>query len=133
MFVFIILIICGFFFFNSNFIYFTTITKQVHLTYIHHAHWYWCLRLCNLCVGANCSTQRKPTCPILFILFEYTFLYYTQSHLFTCIYRIALYYSMVTILDFHFRVYNPYTLISHSWTTVSYHFCTKNSKKYSLS
>ena len=68
----------------------------------------------------------------LYCLNLYIFIY-TQSHLSTCIYRIALYYSMVTILDFHFRVYNPYTLISHSWTTVSYHFCTKNSKKYSLS
>ena len=40
----------NFFFFNSNFIYFTTITKQVHSTYINHARWHHCLCLCGLCV-----------------------------------------------------------------------------------
>jgi len=29
--------------FKNQTIYFTTITKQVHLTYINHARWYWCL------------------------------------------------------------------------------------------
>jgi len=41
--------------------YYTTITKQVHITYINHGGWHVCLRLCNLCVGGNASTQRKPT------------------------------------------------------------------------
>ena len=37
-----------FLFSNSIFIYFTTITKQVHTTYINHGHWHWWLCLCSL-------------------------------------------------------------------------------------
>jgi len=38
-------------FFNSIFIYFTTITNHVHITYTNPARWYGWLRSCSLRVG----------------------------------------------------------------------------------
>ena len=45
----------------NTIIYFTTITKQVHTTYIIHARWHRCLCLCKSLCGGR-SIQRKPTC-----------------------------------------------------------------------
>ena len=36
--------------------------KRSYTTYINHACWHRCLRSDGLCVGANRSAQRKPTC-----------------------------------------------------------------------
>ena len=57
---------------SLNFIYFTTITKQVYnTTYINHARWHRCLRSDGLRVGGNRTARRKPTCLTwwLFLLF----------------------------------------------------------------
>ena len=45
-----------FYYLFSNVIYFTTIKKQVRITYTNPARWHWCL------CGRKRSTQRKPTC-----------------------------------------------------------------------
>mgnify|MGYP000318437319 CR=1 FL=1 len=42
---------------SLNFIYFTTITKQVYTTYINHAFWHQCLRSDGLPVGENWSAR----------------------------------------------------------------------------
>ena len=58
---------------SLNFIYFTTITKQViqhfyndyetsYTTYINHARWHRCLRSDGLRVEGHWSARRKPTC-----------------------------------------------------------------------
>ena len=48
---------------NPTYIYFTKITKQVHITYICHARWQQWLRLGSLLLGEGRSTKREPTCP----------------------------------------------------------------------
>jgi len=55
-------LMCFFLLKKSNFIYFTTITKHVHITQTDHARSHRCLCSFGLRVGGNRCNRRKPTC-----------------------------------------------------------------------
>ena len=51
---------------TASFVYFTTVKKQVQITYINHARWHRCLCSCGLGLEEYRNTRRKPTCMTFF-------------------------------------------------------------------